>query len=127
MFLQFDCFSGKTTVAEYGIAQALKKKSRVIYTSPIKALSNQKYRDLKAMFDDVGLLTGDVTINKDASCLVMTTEILRNMLYRGSEIIREISTVSFHFKSFRNARVRADSCSIKKLSPSSFVVTFLIS
>jgi ATP-dependent RNA helicase DOB1 len=63
---------------------ALKDKQRVIYTSPIKALSNQKYRELYEEFQDVGLMTGDVTINPSASCLVMTTEILRHMLYRGS-------------------------------------------
>jgi ATP-dependent RNA helicase DOB1 len=58
---------------------------RVIYTTPIKALSNQKYRELLEEFGNVGLMTGDVTINPEASCLVMTTEILRSMLYRGSE------------------------------------------
>jgi replicative superfamily II helicase len=58
--------------------------SRVIYTSPLKALSNQKYRELRDEFGDVGLMTGDVTIDPNASCLVMTTEILRSMLYRGS-------------------------------------------
>lgn len=57
----------------------------MIYTSPLKALSNQKYRELQQEFGDVGLMTGDVTINPNASCLVMTTEILRSMLYRGSE------------------------------------------
>jgi ATP-dependent RNA helicase DOB1 len=62
----------------------LKKNSRVIYTSPIKALSNQKYRELKEEFNDVGLITGDAAIDKNATCLVMTTEILRNMIYRGS-------------------------------------------
>ncbi|CAJ0766986.1 20657_t:CDS:10 [Entrophospora sp. SA101] len=62
-------------VAEYAIAQALKNKQRVIYTTPIKALSNQKYRELENSFGDVGLITGDVTIKPDASCLVMTTEI----------------------------------------------------
>jgi hypothetical protein len=56
----------------------------VIYTSPLKALSNQKYRELRDIFGDVGLMTGDVTIDPNASCLVMTTEILRSMLYRGS-------------------------------------------
>ena len=61
-------------------------KQRVIYTSPLKALSNQKYRELQQEFGDVGLMTGDVTINPNASCLVMTTEILRTMLYRGSEV-----------------------------------------
>ena len=76
--------AGKTVVAEYAIAMALRDGQRVIYTSPIKALSNQKYRELYEEFNDVGLMTGDVTINPSASCLVMTTEILRNMLYRVS-------------------------------------------
>ena len=80
--------AGKTVVAEYAIAQCLKNNQRVIYTSPIKALSNQKYREFMAEFGDVGLMTGDVTINPTATCLVMTTEILRSMLYRGSEIMR---------------------------------------
>lgn len=60
----------------------LQKKQRVIYTSPIKALSNQKYRDMAEEFGDVGLMTGDITINPSATCLIMTTEILRSMLYR---------------------------------------------
>ena len=55
--------AGKTAVAEYAIAMAFREKQRVIYTSPIKALSNQKYRDLSVEFKDVGLITGDVTIN----------------------------------------------------------------
>lgn len=59
-------------------------RMRVVYTSPLKALSNQKYRELAEAFGDVGLMTGDVTINPNATCLVMTTEILRSMLYRGS-------------------------------------------
>jgi len=67
----------------------------VIYTSPIKALSNQKYRELQDEFKDVGLITGDVTINQNSPVLVMTTEILRSMLYRGSEIIREVAWVIF--------------------------------
>lgn len=87
--------AGKTVVAEYAIAQSLRDKQRVIYTSPIKALSNQKYRELQADFGDVGLMTGDVTINPEASCLVMTTEILRSMLYRGSEVMREVAWVIF--------------------------------
>lgn len=87
--------SGKTVVAEYAIAMSLKNKQRVVYTSPIKALSNQKYRELLSEFSDVGLMTGDVTINPMASCLVMTTEILRNMLYRGSEVIREVHWIIF--------------------------------
>ncbi|AET40683.1 ATP-dependent RNA helicase MTR4 Ecym_6303 [Eremothecium cymbalariae DBVPG len=87
--------AGKTVVAEYAIAKSLREKQRVIYTSPIKALSNQKYRELLAEFGDVGLMTGDITINPDAGCLVMTTEILRSMLYRGSEVMREVAWVVF--------------------------------
>ncbi|KAE9985912.1 hypothetical protein EG328_006752 [Venturia inaequalis] len=87
--------AGKTVVAEYAIAQCLENNQRVIYTSPIKALSNQKYREFNAEFGDVGLMTGDVTINPTATCLVMTTEILRSMLYRGSEIMREVAWVIF--------------------------------
>ncbi|KAG9571681.1 antiviral helicase, partial [Aureobasidium melanogenum] len=75
--------AGKTVVAEYAVAQCLRENQRVIYTSPIKALSNQKFREFQAEFGDVGLMTGDVTINPTATCLVMTTEILRSMLYRG--------------------------------------------
>lgn len=87
--------AGKTVVAEYAIATSLRDKQRVIYTSPIKALSNQKYRELLEEFGDVGLMTGDVTINGNASCLVMTTEILLSMLYRGSEIVREVAWIVF--------------------------------
>jgi len=87
--------AGKTVVAEYAIALSLKNKQRVIYTTPIKALSNQKYREFNEEFSDVGLMTGDVTINPSASCLIMTTEILRSMLYRGSEIMREVGWVIF--------------------------------
>lgn len=87
--------AGKTAIAEYAIAQSLKANQRVIYTSPIKALSNQKYRELAEEFGDVGLMTGDVTINESASCLVMTTEILRSMLYNGSEVVREMAWVIF--------------------------------
>ncbi|XP_041999586.1 DExH-box ATP-dependent RNA helicase DExH10-like [Salvia splendens] len=87
--------AGKTAVAEYAIAMAFKEKQRVIYTSPLKALSNQKYRELSQEFSDVGLMTGDVTLSPNASCLVMTTEILRGMLYRGSEVLKEVAWVIF--------------------------------
>ncbi|KAF7277949.1 hypothetical protein GWI33_009065 [Rhynchophorus ferrugineus] len=87
--------AGKTVIAEYAVAKSLNNKQRVIYTTPIKALSNQKYREFLDEFKDVGLVTGDVTINPSASCLIMTTEILRNMLYRGSEIMREVGWVIF--------------------------------
>jgi ATP-dependent RNA helicase DOB1 len=73
--------AGKTVVAEYAIAQCLKNNQRVIYTSPIKALSNQKYREFNAEFGDVGLMTGDVTINPTATCLVMTTEVCSGAFY----------------------------------------------
>jgi ATP-dependent RNA helicase DOB1 len=71
--------AGKTVVAEYAIAMALRDGQRVVYTSPLKALSNQKFRELKEEFTDVGLMTGDTVINETASCLVMTTEVLRYM------------------------------------------------
>jgi len=68
-----------------------------IYTSPIKALSNQKFRDFKQTFssNSVGILTGDVQINSEANCLVMTTEILRSMLYKGADLIRDVEFVIF--------------------------------
>ena len=87
--------AGKTVVAQYAIALSLSRGQRVVYTSPVKALSNQKYRELQASFSDVGLMTGDVNVNPDASCLVMTTEILRNMLYRGTELTREVQWAIF--------------------------------
>lgn len=75
--------SGKTVVAEYGIAQSLANNKRVIYTSPIKSLSNQKFKEFKTKFPDVGIMTGDIKFNPDAQCLIITTEILRNILYRS--------------------------------------------
>ncbi|TML18959.1 MAG: DEAD/DEAH box helicase [Actinobacteria bacterium] len=81
--------SGKTVVAEYAIADALALGQRVFYTAPIKALSNQKYRDLVARHGVamVGLLTGDNAVNPDAPVVVMTTEVLRNMIYAGSHAL----------------------------------------
>ncbi len=75
--------SGKTLVGEYAIYRALAQGKRVFYTTPLKALSNQKYRDFCQQFgsEQVGLLTGDISINRDAAAVVMTTEIFRNMLY----------------------------------------------
>ncbi|CAG9767648.1 unnamed protein product [Ceutorhynchus assimilis] len=87
--------AGKTVIAEYAVAKAFKNEQKIIYTTPIKALSNQKYREFSEQFEDVGLVTGDVTLNPEASCLIMTTEILRSMLYRGSEIMREVGWVIF--------------------------------
>lgn len=75
--------SGKTVIAEYMVYRAMARKRRVFYTTPLKALSNQKYRDFCSQFgyDQIGLLTGDISVNRDAPVVVMTTEIFRNMLY----------------------------------------------
>ncbi len=74
--------AGKTLIAEYIMDKSLNSGGRVIYTSPVKALSNQKFRDFSAKFPDkTGIVTGDVSINPDASLLIMTTEILRNRLF----------------------------------------------
>jgi superfamily II RNA helicase len=74
--------SGKTLVGEYLIHHCLKKGQRVFYTTPIKSLSNQKFYDLKQMFPSVGIMTGDIKYRPDAQILIMTTEILRNLLYK---------------------------------------------
>ena len=95
VFVAAHTSAGKTVVAEYGIALATKHMTKAIYTSPIKALSNQKFRDFRNDFDDVGILTGDVQINPEASCLIMTTEILRSMLYRGADLIRDVEFIIF--------------------------------
>ncbi|MDQ3308193.1 MAG: DEAD/DEAH box helicase, partial [Actinomycetota bacterium] len=78
--------SGKTLVGEFAVHLALAQGGKCFYTTPIKALSNQKFADLTARYGPsrVGLLTGDNTINGDAPVVVMTTEVLRNMLYAGS-------------------------------------------
>ncbi|SBN51371.1 DEAD/DEAH box helicase [Propionibacterium freudenreichii] len=87
--------SGKTVIGEYACFLAVREHSRCFYTTPIKALSNQKYHDLVAAHgaDNVGLLTGDVTINGDAPIVVMTTEVLRNMLYAVSPDLETLSYV----------------------------------
>lgn len=95
VFVAAHTSAGKTVVAEYAIALAAKHMTKAIYTSPIKALSNQKFRDFRQEFDEVGILTGDVQINPEASCLIMTTEILRSMLYRGADLIRDVEFVIF--------------------------------
>jgi len=95
VFVAAHTSAGKTVVAEYAIALAAKHMTKAIYTSPIKALSNQKFRDFRLEFTDVGILTGDVQINAEASCLIMTTEILRSMLYRGADLVRDVEFVIF--------------------------------
>lgn len=74
--------SGKTLVGEYQIYHSLKKGKRVFYTTPIKSLSNQKFYDLKKQFGDVGIMTGDIKFCPNAQIVIMTTEILRNLLYK---------------------------------------------
>ena len=95
VFVAAHTSAGKTVVAEYAVALSQHHMTRTIYTSPIKALSNQKFRDFKDTFNDVGLVTGDIQINPSATCLIMTTEILRSMLYNGSDIIRDLEYVIF--------------------------------
>jgi ATP-dependent RNA helicase HelY len=87
--------SGKTLVAEYAIARALAHGGKAFYTTPLKALSNQKYGDFVRAYgvNRVGLLTGDNAINGDAPVVVMTTEVLRNMIYAGSDALRELRYV----------------------------------
>ena len=69
---------------------ALRDKQRVIYTTPIKALSNQKYRELHEEFKDVGLMTGDVTLNPSASCLIMTTEVKISFFFAKMDLFKII-------------------------------------
>ena len=87
--------SGKTVVAEYAIGVARLKKLRAFYTAPIKALSNQKYTELVQLYggNEVGLLTGDNSINPNAPIVVMTTEVLRNMIYARSTSIENLGVV----------------------------------
>ncbi|MBI3307598.1 MAG: DEAD/DEAH box helicase [Candidatus Omnitrophica bacterium] len=89
--------SGKTVIAEAAIEKALSRGEQVIYTAPIKALSNQKYRDFRARFGDekVGILTGDVSINPEAPIVIMTTEIYRNSLFENHERILKTGWVIF--------------------------------
>ncbi len=87
--------SGKTVVAEYAVALAQAARGKVFYTAPIKALSNQKYGDLVRRYgpDQVGLLTGDNSVNGDAPIVVMTTEVLRNMIYAESSALAGLKFV----------------------------------
>ena len=95
VFVAAHTSAGKTVVAEYAIALAKKHHKKAIYTSPIKALSNQKFRDFKEAFTDVGIITGDVQLEKTAQCLIMTTEILRSYLYRTDDVIADVEWVVF--------------------------------
>ena len=88
--------AGKTLVAEYAIAHTLALGQRAIYTAPIKALSNQKYRDFRDDPDiEVGLMTGDVTLKPDAPLLIMTTEIFRNTIFEAPERFHDVGFLIF--------------------------------
>jgi ATP-dependent RNA helicase HelY len=87
--------AGKTIVAEFAVFLAMGTRSeKVFYTAPMKALSNQKYNELVDLYgpDSVGLLTGDTSVNPRARVVVMTTEVLRNMLYAESDLLQDLST-----------------------------------
>ncbi len=88
--------AGKTVIAEYIILDCLKKGAKVIYTAPIKALSNQKFRDFQEVFPDkTGILTGDVSINPNAPVLIMTTEIFRNKVLEERSNVGDYSWIIF--------------------------------
>jgi superfamily II RNA helicase len=88
---------GKTLIAEYAVDVSVRQGGRAVYTAPIKALSNQKYRDFRRRFGDeaVGIQTGDVTINPEARLLIMTTEIFRNLILEGSPRLEGIRYAIF--------------------------------
>ena len=100
--------AGKTLVADYAIEQALSQARRVVYTSPIKALSNQKFRDFREEYGEqqVGLMTGDVTIQPDAPLLIMTTEIFRNTIFEAPERLDGFDFVIFDEVHFLDDRER---------------------
>ena len=103
--------SGKTVVAEAGIYDALKNGKKVLYTSPIKSLSNQKFNEFKKRYPDVtvGIVTGDIKYNPHSQIVILTTEILRNLLYQidhnDIDIHKDVDVVVFdevHYISDKN-------------------------
>ena len=91
--------SGKTVLAIYAIAHCLKQNKKVIYTSPTKSLSNQKYAEFIEKFkgiSSIGIMTGDIKMNPDAQCIIMTTEILRNILYKYNDVIKDSSLIDIN-------------------------------
>lgn len=89
--------TGKTLVADYLVDMAIESQQQVIYTAPIKALSNQKYKDYKGLFgaEKVGIMTGDVVMNPDAPLLIMTTEIFRNQVITEDPALKNVSHIIF--------------------------------
>ena len=104
---------GKTLVADYLIETMYRRNRRVIYTAPIKALSNQKYKQFKQLMgeESVGILTGDIVINPDAPILVMTTEIFRNLLHLSPE---RVADVAYGFRRSTTSMIRSGVLSGKK-------------
>lgn len=100
--------AGKTVVGEFAVHLALAAGGKCFYTTPLKALSNQKHTDLTARYgrDRIGLLTGDLAVNSDAPVVVMTTEVLRNMLYADSPALRGLSFVVMDEVHFLADRMR---------------------
>ncbi len=99
--------AGKTLIAEYALEKCLNEGKRVIYTAPIKALSNQKYRDFTGTYGErIGLVTGDVVINQHAQVLIMTTEILRNTIFDDPERLSDVAFVIFDEIHFMDDRER---------------------
>ncbi len=100
--------AGKTIVGEFAVHLALASGGKCFYTTPIKALSNQKHHDFVARYgkEQIGLLTGDVSVNADAPVVVMTTEVLRNMLYADSPALRGLSYVVMDEVHFLADRMR---------------------
>lgn len=96
LFVSAPTGSGKTALADYVIERSLARHQRVIYTAPIKALSNQKFRDFSARYgDQVGIMTGDVTINRHAPLIIMTTEIYRNSLLEDVAQLSQYAWIIF--------------------------------
>lgn len=88
--------AGKTLIAEYAVERTVAAGRRAIYTAPIKALSNQKFRDFTAIYGDrVGIKTGDVTLNPEASILLMTTEIFRNTIFESPDSLADVQVAIF--------------------------------
>ncbi len=88
--------AGKTVIAEYAVDKCIELDKRIIYTAPIKALSNQKYRDFSAQYgDQIGIMTGDVVLNGNAPVLLMTTEVFRNTVFDNSERLEDVEYVIF--------------------------------
>ncbi|KAM0685559.1 Antiviral helicase ski2, partial [Conglomerata obtusa] len=124
IFVSAHTSSGKTSILHYCIHLAQKNKTRVIYTAPIKALSNQKYNELKEY--KPGIITGDVSINKESNVLIVTTEILRNLLYSRSAVLNNLEFVVFdevHYVSDKERGVVWEECII--MMPSFVTIAML--